>query len=214
MEKTINILRYQIVIPKLLITSYQTLHLEEKELILLVYLLSEPDMVFNPKKISEELGYSLNEIMLLFDQLGNKGMVTIETKKINNLREEFINLDALYQKLAYLVMNEEPTKEEPTTNLYDTFEQEFGRPLSPIEYELINGWLDANYEEELIVLALKEATFNGVSNLRYIDKILYEWKRKGIGTKEQVEQERMRFQNKKVEKKELFDYDWLNDSDE
>ena len=47
--------------------------------------------------------------------------------------------------------------------------------LSPMEYEIIKAWLDNDMSEELIKEALKEATFNGVSNLRYIDKILYEW---------------------------------------
>ena len=82
-----------------------------------------------------------------------------------------------------------------------------------MEYEIINAWLDNSFNEELVILALKEATYNGVSNLRYIDKILYEWEKKGIKTKEDVEKERKKFESKKVESKELFDYDWLNDNE-
>ena len=63
----------------------------------------------------------------------------------------------------------------------------------------------------MITLALKEATYNGVSSLRYIDKIIYEWGKKGIKTKEQVEKDRKQFKNNENNnKKELFDYDWLN----
>ena len=80
-----------------------------------------------------------------------------------------------------------------------------------MEFEIINGWVDNGYSEELIKLALKEATYNGVSNLRYIDKIIYEWGKKGIKTKEDVENNRKQFKNNN-NKKELFDYDWLNDS--
>jgi len=43
---------------------------------------------------------------------------------------------------------------------------------------------------------------------------LYEWKKKGFQTKQDVEKDRANYQAKKVEKKELFDYDWLNDNDE
>ena len=91
------------------------------------------------------------------------------------------------------------------------FEKEFGRTLSPIEYELINGSLDNEFSEELVKAALKEAVYNGVSNLRYIDKILYEWKKKGIKTPEDVEKNKVQFQNRKEENSEVFSYDWLND---
>ena len=97
--------------------------------------------------------------------------------------------------------------------LFDIFETELGRTLSPIEYEIINGWL-TTCSEEIIILALKEATFNGVSNFRYIDRIINEWNKKGIKTKEDVEKNRQEFKNKKDNKKqELFDYDWLNDNE-
>ena len=79
-------------------------------------------------------------------------------------------------------------KENKTsTSLFEMFEQEFGRTLSPMEYEIINGWINDNFSEELIIEALKEATFNGVSSLRYIDRILLEWKKKNIKTKQDVQ---------------------------
>ena len=142
------------------------------------------------------------------DSLSNKDILKIELKKINNIRQEFININSLYNKLSYFVVNEE-TKEE--TNIYDIFEKEFGRTLSPMEYEIINGWLNDGMNEEIVVQALKEATYNGVSNLRYIDKILYEWKNKGLTTTQKIEENRVNF-NKK-EKKELFDYNWLEDEE-
>ena len=105
------------------------------------------------------------------------------------------------------------TKEEDSnSNIFSLFEKEFGRTLSPMEYEIINAWFDSGYSEELITLALKEATYNGVSNLRYNDKIIYEWGKKGIKTKEDVEKDRKKFKSNS-KKKELFDYDWLNDED-
>ena len=132
-------------------------------------------------------------------------------KKINNIRSEVINLDSLYEKIAFALTQVE---EKNDSNLYGVFETEFGRTLSPMEFEIINGWVDNGYTEELIKLALKEATYNGVSNLRYIDKIIYEWSKKGIKTKEDVENNRKQFKNKNItQNKELFDYDWLNDTE-
>ncbi len=100
------------------------------------------------------------EVLSIVDTLSTNGLIAIELKKIGDIREEFINLDNLYTKLAYFVVNEESeAKEEKSSNIYDNFEQEFGRPLSPIEYELINGWLDAEFKAEVIILALKEKPF-------------------------------------------------------
>ena len=62
--------------------------------------------------------------------------------------------------------------------------------LLSIEYEIIKAWLDNNISEELIKEAIKEATYNGVSNLRYIDKILYEWGKIGIKSAKDVENNR------------------------
>ena len=65
-------------------------------------------------------------------------------------------------------------KDEETSNIYSIFEKELNRTLSPIEYELINGWLECGYKEEIIISGLREAVFSGVNNFRYIDKILSE----------------------------------------
>lgn len=80
-----------------------------------------------------------------------------------------------------------------------------------MEYEIINSWIDSGYSEELIIAALKEAVYNGVFKLNYIDKILYEWGKKGIKSIQDIEKEKTKFQSKKEEKKELYDYNWLED---
>lgn len=200
--------------PRLLLMNYKKLSCSEKDLVVLIYLLNEQDSSFNPQKISDVLNITLPEVLELIDHLSTNGLLSIQLKKSNGIREEQIVLDGLYEKLAYLVINEEEQLESKSKTIYDLFEQEFGRTLSPMEYEIIGGWCDAGFEQDVIVLALKEATYNGVSNLRYIDKILYEWKKKGIHSKLDVEKDRATYQAKRVDKKELFDYDWLNDNDE
>ena len=214
MEKIIQVMKSPLVVPKILLMNYAKLKISEKSLIVLIYLINDKIGIFNPKKISDDLNITMTEVLQIIDDLTTNDIISIELKKVNDVREEFINLDNLYTKLAYIIVNEEETIEDAkSSNIYDIFEQEFGRTLSPIEYELINGWIDADFKEDIIILALKEAVFNGVSNLRYIDKILYEWKKKGLNSKEDVENNRIQYQQKKVEKKELFDYDWLNDTE-
>lgn len=209
MDKVINILKEGTInIPKILLLKYKDLKMTEKDLILLIYILNEKEEIFNPEKIANDLNLKIPEVLEIIENLNNADILTIVTKKNNNLLEEIIDTSNLYKKLAYLVINEEEKKKE--TNIYDNFEKEFGRTLSPIEYELISGWLDT-YSEEIINSALKEAVWSGVSNLRYIDKILYEWKKKGINNKEDIEKDRKQFKKNNTKKTEMFDYDWLND---
>ena len=147
--------------------------------------------------------------------------MTHKTTYLNYILINFLNQEIYNKKSDYLspliISNAfaiTEVEEKNESNLYSVFETEFGRTLSPMEFEIINGWVDNGYSEELIKLALKEATYNGVSNLRYIDKIIFEWGKKGIKNKEDVENNRKQFKNNNVNKnKELFDYDWLNDNE-
>ncbi len=194
-------------IPNILFKNYRKLNITDSELIVLIYLMNS-DVSFNPKKISKDLNFELNEIMNIINSLTEKGILKIDIidKKV---REEVINLEELYKKLSFIIINGEI--QEKSNNIFDVFEKEFGRTLSPMDYEIISEW-QKNYNDEIILLALKEAVFNGVNNLRYIDKILIDWSKKGIKNEQDIIKDRKNFQSKKQNKK-LFDYDWLNEQD-
>lgn len=212
MDKIIELLRNNnIQISKFLLFNYKKLNISDNEFIVLIYLINEN--VYNPKQIGKDLDIPFPEVLEIINSLTEKGVVKIELAKLNNIRTEVVNLDLLYDKLALLIIKTDEKVEEKKGTLFDTFESELGRTLSPMEYEIINGWLTA-CSEEIILLALKEATYNGVSNFRYIDRIINEWNKKGIKTKEDVEKNQRDFKKGKKEKtkQELFDYDWLNDS--
>ena len=196
-----------IMVPMALLQNYKKLKLTDKELIVLIYLLGSNE--FDPEKISKDLNIKLPDTLKLIDNLISKDVLKISVKS-GKVCEEYIDLDEMYKKLVLTMMNDK--KEAPKTTIYDRFEKEFGRTLSPMEYEIIGAWLDNNYEEQTIELALKEAIYNGVTNLRYIDKILSEWKKKGIKTENDIKTEREK-RNKQKPKKEVFEYDWLNDND-
>ena len=211
MNQIIELLKstnYQV--KKELLFNYKSLNITDVEFIVLIYLTNQTSDIYNPKQIGNDLKLGLNEVLEIINSLTEKGIISIELKKINNARTEVINLDTLTEKMAF---NLEPKNEEKKSSIYDVFETEFGRTLSPMEYEIITGWLDSGYTEELITLALKEATYNGVSNLRYIDKIIYEWGKKGIKTKEDVEKNKKQFKSN-TEKKEMFDYNWLDEEND
>src|SRR5699024_12110591 len=81
----------------------------------------------------------------------------------------------------------EEDKQSGDGTIFILFEQEFGRPLSPFEIEMINTWLDEDQMiPALIKAALRESVLMGKLNFKYIDRILRTWKKKGIHTVEQV----------------------------
>lgn len=203
-------------VPNILFYNYKKLNLTEEELIVLILIFNKSDdSSYDPNKIALDLNMDKFKVMEIISNLCDKRIISIDIKKNGHGKsEEYISLDLLYSKLLGLAIDKSAIcVDEEDDGIYGIFEKEFGRTLSPMEYEIINGWLDVPFKEELIISALKEATYNGVSNLRYIDKILYEWKKKGINSKEDIEKNRNDFQNRKVESKPLFDYDWLNDNE-
>lgn len=209
MDKIVELLKsinYQI--SKELLFNYKKINITDSELIVIIYLINQSSNIYNPKQISNDLDINLNDVLEVVNSLSEKNIIKIEMEKINNIRCEIVNLDLLYEKLALSLKD---TKKEDS-NLYSIFETEFGRTLSPMEYQIIGSWVESGYNEELIKLAIKEAAYNNVKTLRYIETIIVEWVKKGIKTKEDVEKNRKQFKNNNSSKQELFDYDWLNDA--
>ncbi len=206
-NRVLNIIKSKdLIIPKILFINYRKLNITEGELILLIYFINLNSNLFNINAIVEELDLSKEEVLKLIDSLSSKGLLKIVVNKKEKKITEEISIDGLYDKLSFLVVDAKETK----NNLYDVFESKLGRTLSPTEYELINGFTSM-YSEELITLAIDEAVYNGVNNLRYIDRILYEWNKKGIKNKDDLKRARVA---RKENNQKLFDYDWLNEKDE
>ena len=149
--------------------------------------------------------------MASFSSLTAKGLISTNISKDGDRVSEEISLDGIY-KIAASNINKKVIK-NTEKNIFELFESEFGRPLSPMEYEFINAWINSGMNEDLIREALKEATYNGVSNLRYIDKIIYEWTKKGYKTVEDVINNRFKREEKEDNKDNFFfEYNWLDEN--
>lgn len=219
-SKIIDILKEgNIVIPSYLLKNYKKLKLELNEFIFLMYLYNKGNnTVFDPAKFSNDLGIELEKTLEHVSNLNDKNYLKVEVvKNDKGIMEEHISIDDFYSKLSLLLAEEVNNTDNSKSNVFEVIEKEFGRTLSPIEYEIIKAWLDSNISEELITEALKEATFNGVSNLRYIDKILYEWGKKGIKTKEDVEKNKQKRNSSRSKNEDLdldiMDWNWFEDEE-
>ena len=179
----------------LVLKNVRNLKIDIDELLLLLYFINVEESL-DLAKIKEYISFTDEEILNVYSNLLAKGLIEVKTSKNNGIFSEKISLDVFYDKLILGAKEEVKSNED----IYSKFENEFGRSLSPMEYETINRWISSGVKEELIVEALREAVINNVRNLRYIDKIIYEWTKKTMRPKEESE--------------ELFDYDWLEDTDE
>lgn len=213
-QNILNLLQDKpLIVPKIVFQNYRKLNLTEKELVLLIYLMNiGPKILYNPEKFVQDLNIDKFKVMETLNELEEKKFISIIVEKNNTRKsEEYISLELFYSKLMNLLLEPEQAKPTTESDIFSTFENEFGRPLSPMEYEIIKGWTNEKIKSELIIEALKEATYNGVTNLRYIDKILYEWNKKGLKTKADVAKDKEKYRVSKKEKVDIYDYNWLED---
>ena len=198
-------------VPKYVFTYAKELGFDMSSLILLIYFINKPNKaVFDYKRIIDDLNFTEKELFDALTTLKDKNILLILMEKNDSgVLEEKVDISLFYEIIFSKILNKEKEDKEDK-DLYADFEKEFGRTLSPMEYEIINSWLEQKIDRNLILAALKEAVFNGVSNLRYIDKILYEWNKKGIKKTDDIKKRQVEEKDKK-DIEASYEYDWLND---
>lgn len=155
--------------------------------------------------IAKRLRLSSTQVYQIIHRMIQKKVLTIDTTQDAQGRsQDQYDFALLYRKLAtYLTQQKQAVSVEKSNDtrqqLFEQIETEFGRPLSPIEYETIAAWLDQDhYQAEIVALALREAVLNQAYSLKYMDRILLSWERKHLTTKQQIQQE----QNKRQQRQQ------------
>lgn len=208
-----------ITIPLYIYKEFPKLNIDMETFLFLMYLNSIGNKIpFDINRLSEEFFCDIKTIMKFIATLQDKKLIEIKViKNDKNIMEEYISLDFFHERISLNIVGEitdESKKEEKEEDVFLILEKELNKQLSPIEIEIVKAWKESNYTDEVIKEAIKESVINGVPNLRYIDKILYEWAKKGIQTKEDVEKNKKQFREKEKPKKvDLFDYDWMDDDE-
>ena len=179
-------------------SQVNSLDIDLKEFLLVLYFINVSP-ILDSEDIKDKIGLSEEDMVNSFSSLLNKKYIELDVSNKNGEVTERVKLDPLYDRL---VMNKKIEKN--SDDIYSLFENEFSRTLSPMEAEMINGWIEKGASEDMIKKALKEAVLNGVRNFKYIDKIVYEWSKKDV--KKHVKEE-------DESKEELFDYNWLDDNE-
>lgn len=162
-------------IERLLVLSAKELKIDGNEchILLLIYTLMEAGIkTVTPQMIQ-------NYSMLTSHDL-NKVLQSLLNKKLIYNRAGSISLNHLEDKLLQDHESASAKQEEKSLNIVTIFEEQFGRPLSPIELNIIKDWKESDYSDEMIVKALKEAVKSQVLNFRYVEGILNNWAKNGI----------------------------------
>lgn len=207
---------------------------------------SEGILFPSPEQLQERMTCSDNEISEMLNRLHKMQFIDIiSSVDQEGRREESYSLELLWEKVIMLLSSSDeqgvaslevaasqdgypswPSDLDQNVDdirqvegqIFQRFEQEFGRVLSPIECETISLWLDDDgYQPHLIFLALREAVISSKLSLRYIDRILFEWQKNGIKTVEEVREHSKKFRQQQPSKHKSKDqpepefsfYNWL-----
>jgi DNA replication protein len=200
-------------IPAVLLRSYRKIGLSDAEVMLLMHLMAFRVSEFNEfptwDQLAERTGLSAQAVGQMLQKLIKERILAIDEHydSQTGITYEAFNCGGWFTRTAEILSAEmEPVRKKPAAalrketaaDLFSVFEQEFGRPLSPMECETIGGWIDQDrYPDELIRFALKESVFAGKLHFRYIDRILLEWSRNRITNADEARAHSQRFRGGK-----------------
>lgn len=213
--------------PSFFFQFYKELKITDEEAMLLMHIHAfqqQGNQFPTPDEIGARMMTSQLKVTTMLQKLMQQGYLAIEQETENDVLIEQISLQPLWERLLDCVYKEqrqekENNQKEMEGEIFQLFEQEFGRFLSPMEIETISMWMDQDgHTPAIIRMALKEAVISQKISLRYVDRILFEWKKKNIKTKTEVSKHATSFREKNIRiqpagnsaKKVQF-YNWLED---
>jgi DNA replication protein len=192
-------------IPNLLLRYYPIIGLSDTEMMLLIQLFrlrTEEEYYPSPEILAECLTRDYRQIERDLASLLEKEMLSTAQYYDEERKEVFLGYDfePLFEKISEIwacikvkelekirQISDGPglTDESKLAVLVKTFENEFGRPLSPIEIEQIEKWaLEA--DQGIILEALRRAVLMGKLNFKYIDRILLRWQKNNLRNLEAI----------------------------
>lgn len=151
---------------------------EETIVLLLIDFMNEFQISVSHQALAKKLKKSDDEIDDILSRLSAKGFLNLE------LRDGRINfeIDGIFE-------GQQDKSIAMDTSLFDQYETEFGRPLSQMEMQRLAEWTNT-YHQKMIIYALREALTYDKKSFDYIERILIEWKKRGLTPEEYEEGKR------------------------
>lgn len=158
-----------------ILEKMETWNLRSEELlvILLIDYFNEHQLMITLQTLAAKMDCRVDEVDEILENLKIKGYVDV---RIEGGKLCFV-IDGLF---------EEKVQPAASESIFDIYETEFGRPLSRSEMQRLADFMQ-QYEEEMILNALREALIYGHKNFDYIEQILIQWKKKGLSADDYAE---------------------------
>lgn len=174
---------------KLLLDYYKNLYLNEEDVMVIFMIdlcISQGTLFVTPDILSLKMNYPMETIDKTFVNLMSRGYVS----NIQDNNKKFItSLNGIKTVLIhqfFLDNQKEKNKvnNEEQDSIYSLFENEFARPLTSFEIDIIRDWSEQGYTLDKIKYALAEAIRAKVKSIRYVDKVLLNIKQQEERVKE------------------------------
>lgn len=196
-----------ITIPSFLFSYYKKIGLTDVECMMLLHIhqFIQKGIDFpTHEQLAERMILTSEQCSQIMGSLMHRGFLEIQKGSTENgIYFEKYTLKPLWERLMDYhllqdIENQGEKHKEEEDSLYTIFEQEFGRPLSPMECESLAMWIDNDHHSPAIIkAALKEAVMSNKMNFRYIDRILFEWQKRGIQTVDEARAQGEKFRKAK-----------------
>lgn len=217
-----SIFKHDVMIPRVLFEQYHHLGMSETELIMIMKIidLSKESSLPSFETISNAMSIDKAQVMLILQNLISKDFIKIDVKKYDALHfEERFDLSPLEHHLAVLTESQSKSQDVKANKasfkeVFERFEATFARPLTPIEIETISHWIDTDqHSAPLIITALNEASSHNKLSIKYIDRILLNWKKRNVKTIDESKVVSNEYKPSKTLSKTIPDipvFDWVN----
>lgn len=197
----------------ILVDNYKKLGLNENELSIILVtnsLIQKGVSFITPDIIALKMTLDFQEIDSCFTNLIKKDILTLDGT--NNIQ---ISIEPLKKRLVEIfyeeLKKETDSSSKDLNDIFVLFETEFGRALSQFEVNTIKDWFDQGNTSATIKEALNVATLAKVKTIRYIDKVLLEWKRRQELAKDGVSPLSEKWRKNLEETMEIAKINWMED---
>ena len=202
----------------LLLEYYKKLKTSENELAVIFmidHLLSQKNTLVTPDLLSLKMNLSTKELDKIMVNLIEKNFLGYDIGKKTKISLKPLQ-KKLYEAFQLSLAKEQEIssseeKSQYMSNIYEVFERELKRSLSPLELSLINEWVNDGFSDETIINALNETLRKGKKTLKSVDKLLVQWKTRDDIEKEGISNVKEVWDDDIEKAMEIAKTKWIND---